>query len=405
MNIAMISEHASPLALVGDVDAGGQNVHVAALSQALARAGNRVVVFTRRDDPSLPRRVPFRPGVDVVHVDAGPPEPIPKDEIYPYVPQFASELTGYWSRVPFDVAHAHFWMSGLATLRAARETDIPVVMTFHALGVTKRHWQGPDDTSPPAREQHEADLAVGSDHVVATARREVFDLMRMGADRRRVSLVPCGVDLDRFTAEGPEAKQPRRHRFRILSVGRLVPRKGVDTVVRALAHVPDAELLIVGGPTRRHIARDPEARRLRSIAESVGVSERVVFTGQVAPDRLPALYRSADLVASTPWYEPFGMVALEAMACGTPTVVSAVGGLVDTVIDGVTGIHVRARDHRALALVLRNLLDDADRRSQMGRLAAARARQRYSWDRVARDTTRAYLAATATVGERQRRVV
>src|SRR4051812_21391420 len=159
MKVTMVSEHASPLALLGGVDAGGQNVVVAALSTELARMGATVTVHTRRDDPSLPRRVPFAPGVVVDHVEAGPPTEIPKDDLFPYMDQFAADLYRQWTRDRPDVVHAHFWMSGQAALAAARPLGIPVVQTFHAHGIVKRRQQGSKDTSPRQRISIEARIA------------------------------------------------------------------------------------------------------------------------------------------------------------------------------------------------------------------------------------------------------
>jgi glycosyltransferase involved in cell wall biosynthesis len=283
---------------------------------------------------------------------------------------------------------------------------VPVALTFHALGVTKRQWQGASDTSPRARIEEEARLARACDRLIATANHEVFDLVRMGANRRRISVVPCGVDLRRFRPGGAvTADPPRRHRFRLLCVSRLVERKGIDTAVDALPALPETELIVAGGPPRRDLGADAEARRLRARARALGVANRVVFTGQVAQQQLPELYRSADAVVCTPWYEPFGMVALEAMACGVPAVVSAVGGLVDTVIDGVTGVHVPARDAGALARALGGLLADDERRAAMGCRAAANARERYGWDTVAAETARAYVATTSRIDAGRRSVV
>src|SRR5690349_22948769 len=198
MRIAMVSEHASPLAVLGGVDAGGQNVHVAALATALARLGDDVVVHTRRDDPDLPRRVELAPGVEVDHVDAGPPTEIPKDELLVHMEAFADDLRAQWTVDRPDVVHAHFWMSAIAALDAAEDLGIPVVHTFHALGTVKRRHQGHRDTSPPTRIAHETRIARAVDRVVATCSDEVFELLRMGADRHRITVVPCGVDLDRF---------------------------------------------------------------------------------------------------------------------------------------------------------------------------------------------------------------
>ena len=222
MRIAMVSEHASPLALLGGVDAGGQNVHVAALATTLARRGDEVIVHTRRDDPALPRRVPLAPGVIVDHVDAGPPRPLPKDALASYMPRFGDELVARWSQEPPDVVHSHFWMSAIAALRGACGLDLPVAHTFHALGAVKRRHQGAKDTSPPYRIATERAIAELCDRVIATCSDEVFELVRLGADPRRISVVPCGVDVACFTPDGPrEPRGPRRHRDR----GREPPRR------------------------------------------------------------------------------------------------------------------------------------------------------------------------------------
>src|SRR5215211_4013648 len=189
MRIAMVSEHASPLAALGGVDAGGQNVHVAALAQAIARRGAEVVVHTRRDDPGLPARIQMAPGVVVHHVDAGPPAALPKDALLEHMPAFAHELVHAWSADRPDVVHAHFWMSGHAALMAAREVAVPVVQTFHALGVVKRRYQGDKDTSPAQRLGIERDIVRRVDEIVATCTDEVFELVRMGASRHKLTVV------------------------------------------------------------------------------------------------------------------------------------------------------------------------------------------------------------------------
>jgi D-inositol-3-phosphate glycosyltransferase len=399
VKIAMVSEHASPLAVLGGADAGGQNVHVAALSEALARRGAEVVVHTRRDDPALAARVEAAPGVTVEHVDAGPAAPIPKDDLLPHMDEFAARLWRSFQADPPDVVHAHFWMSGRAALAAARPLGIPVVQTFHALGVVKRRHQKARDTSPPTRLQEEAILAREVDRIVATCSDEVFELVRMGADLRRVTVVPCGVDLRLFRADGPAA--PRSvARCRLLVVSRLVERKGIGDVVTALAGIPGAELVVAGGPPAAELDRDPEARRLTALAERAGVAGRVRLLGRVGRGELPALYRSADLVVNVPWYEPFGIVPLEAMACGVPVVASAVGGLVDSVVDGVTGVHVPPRRPRLLAAAAAELLADPGRRAALGAAGARRARRRYGWDRIAGSTMEVYAGLLAAAGAR-----
>ncbi|MEN3265647.1 glycosyltransferase [Pseudonocardia sp.] len=392
MRIAMVSEHASPLAVLGGTDAGGQNVHVLELSSALAAAGHDVTVWTRRDHPELADAVPLRPGVVVRHVGAGPAKPLPKDELIPHLPAFTRVLEAAWATDRPDVVHAHFWMSGMVALAAAAGR-IPVVQTFHALGSVKRRHQGSDDTSPEGRVRAEAAVARQVDRVLATCTDEVFELARLGAPRRRITVVPCGVDTALFTPEGPVAQ--RSDRPRLVVLGRLVRRKGVDEVIDALRRVPNAELVIAGGATppadgARGTDPDPDAERLRSCAARFGVADRVRLVGPVSREDVPALLRSADAVVCVPWYEPFGIVPLEAMACGRPVVASAVGGIQDTVVDQVTGLLVPPRRPDVLAGALRELLGSPTRASAFGIAGRDRVLARYDWVRVAAATEVVY---------------
>jgi D-inositol-3-phosphate glycosyltransferase len=391
VRIDMISEHASPLAALGGADAGGQNVHVAALAAALARRGHEVSVFTRRDSPRPPDAARFAPGVTVRHVPAGPPRPLPKDDLLGHMPAFANWLAARWREQPPDVAHAHFWMSGIAAIWAAVHgpVPVPVVQTFHALGSVKRRWQAEADTSPPQRLGIETTVAHQASAIIATCTDEVSELAAYGARPETMYVVPCGVDCDHFRP-GPEADPDSpRSRTRVLSLGRLVPRKGNDTVIAAIAGVPGTELVIAGGPEPGQLHGDPEVARLSQVAEGFGVADRVRFTGRVPHKDVPALLRSADIVVSAPWYEPFGIVPVEAMACGKAVVVSAVGGHLDTVEDGVTGQLVPPRDPAALAAALTQLAEPGLRR-KLGTAGAARVAARYSWDTIAAETEAVY---------------
>lgn len=391
LRIALVSEHASPLVDVGDVDAGGQNVHVAALAAALARRGHEVEVSTRRDDPDLPRIVESEDGYRVRHVDAGPATRVPKDALLPYMPIFGRQLVQAWANEVPDVAHAHFWMSGLAAQRAGRVVGVPVVQTFHALGVVKRRHQGVADTSPALRTATELMLTRQVDRVIATCSDEVFELRRMGLEGDRVDTIPCGVDLAHFTDDGPALG--RDGRARVVTVSRLVPRKGVDDAIRAIALVPGAELLIAGGPESSRMDTDPEVRRLRDLALELGVADRVRFLGPVSRERMPALMRSADALLALPWYEPFGITPVEAAACGLPVVAAAVGGLTDTVVHEVTGLLVPARDPGQAAAALARLLSHDSLRRRLGNEASRRARRKYGWDRIAEHTEASYERA------------
>jgi glycosyltransferase involved in cell wall biosynthesis len=388
----MVSEHASPLAVLGGVDAGGQNVHVAALATALACRGHEVTVYTRRDSAALPRSIELAAGVEVEHLDAGPAHEISKDQLLPHIPALTLELGLRLRETRPDVVHAHFWMSGLASTAAAQPLDIPVVQTFHALGAVKRRHQKELDTSPSARIDHERALARNVDRLIASCSDERQELIRLGGDPASIDIVPSGVDLERFSVRGPVAPHGRLRR--LLVVSRLVPRKGVDDAIRMLEWLADAELVVAGGPESGDLSCDDEATRLSQLAKELEVSERVHLLGRVAHDQLPALIRSADLMICLPWYEPFGIVPLEAMACGVPVVGSAVGGLLDTVDHEHTGVLLPPHSPLAAARAARRLLDDDRLRRRMGRAGRRRAVD-YSWDAVAAAAEQTYRTARA----------
>jgi D-inositol-3-phosphate glycosyltransferase len=396
--VHLVSEHASPLAVLGSVDAGGQNVHVAHLAEGLAALGVDVVVHTRRDDPALPRQVPLAPGVVVDHVDAGPAAPIPKDELLPYMGEFAEDLARVWRTSRPGVVFSHFWMSGLAAVQAARPLGIPVVHTFHALGLVKRRNQGTNDTSPAARVELEAFVGRSVDRVIATSADEMHELVDMGVDEGRIHVVPCGVDLTRFTpGERPYCRRAGRRRVLVLS--RLVERKGIGNAIEAITMLPDVDLVIAGGPPAALVDDDAEAARFMDLATRLGVVDRVELVGGVAREHVPSLLRSADVVVCCPWYEPFGIVAVEAMACGVPVVASKIGGLAETVIDGVTGFHVPPRAPRRVAAALETLLANESLRRSMGVAGVERAR-RYGWPRIAGETYDVLAALPSTDSNR-----
>ncbi|MGB2572414.1 glycosyltransferase [Micromonospora citrea] len=398
MRIAMISEHASPLAVLGEEDAGGQHTHVAELAAALVGEGHDVRVYTRRDSSGLPEVVDASAGYQVRHVPAGPALRVPKDELLPYMGEFGRWLADQWRHGDWrpDVAHAHFWMSGLATLHAGRRTNTPVMLTYHGLGAVKRRHRGAKDTSPPDRIGYERALGRAADRVVVQCQDEVGELIRLGVPRSKMALIPSGVDEQMFRPQGPAApRDPARHR--ILTVGRMVERKGIQDVIRALPAVPDAECVVVGGPPAELLPADGFARRLSALAESCGVADRVKLLGAVPREEMSSWYRSADVLVAAPWYEPFGLTPLEGMACGVPVIGTNVGGIADTVVDGLTGDLVPPRDPRALGTALRRLLTDKVRRFAYATAALDRIRSRYSWKRCAEQLGAVY-ATVAQVG-------
>ena len=401
LRIALISEHASPLATIGGVDAGGQNIYVAHVARGLARLGHHVDVLTRRDSPALAPTVDLTAGARVIHIDAGPPGFVAKERLLPHMNEFArtAERILRASR-PYDVCHAHFFMSGWVARQLQQTLGLPFLMTFHALGLVRLQHQRDADRFPPERLAIERELVRTADGLIAECPQDRTDLEQLyHADPERVSVVPCGVDTAEFApmnrAEARAALGLDPHEFIVLQLGRLVPRKGIDNVIRALGRLPGgvpARLIVVGGDSAvPDEDRTPEIARLRGVAQECGVAHRVVFTGHRKRSELRRYYAAADVFVTTPWYEPFGITPLEAMACGTPVIGSAVGGIKYTVTDGVTGFHVPPHDPDALAAKLCDLHANPGLGRAMGRAGIARSRTLFTWDRVARDLAEAYL--------------
>ncbi len=390
MRLAMISEHASPLATLGGEDSGGQNVYVAELARRLGAMGHEVDVFTRRDDAGLPKVAPFSEGVRVVNLPAGPARAVPKDDIFRFMPAFRDAFYAFarGEDAPYDLIHANFWMSGWVACEAKRDLGLPFAQTFHALGEVKKREQGDADTSPPARKAAELRIVEETNRILATCPAEVDELTALyEANPARLSLVPCGVDGETFR---PVDRQEARQSLglpdapTVVYVGRLVSRKGVDTLIGAFAQLPDtlgARLVIVGGEPGP--GPSPEAARLSALAASSGISGRVTFVGSRPQGELRRYYGAADVAVSVPHYEPFGMTPLEAMACAIPVVGSRVGGVKWSVADGSTGLLVPPRDPAALAQSLTRLLSDGPLRESMGGAARRRIEDRFTWERVA----------------------
>ena len=397
MRIALVAHHGSPLTQGNGPESIFPAAGIAAHAQTLARLGHRVTIYARRDSRGLPGSAILAPRVTVEHVAAGPLTPLTGDELAAHVAGFGDYLAQRWRRNPPSLAHAYFWTSGLAALAAVRGWDIPLVQTFGTLGAAERR-HGPAGHQHDGRIRMEACIARSARAVLASTAAEAAELARMGVPRTSVTVVPGGVDTDEFTPEGPVAK--RNGHPRLLAVApwvgvagselALAEREGLGVLVRMLARVPGAELVIAGGPARAQLTKDPAHRDLVQLAERFGVAGRLTFTGKVAQAGLPALLRSADLLVSAAPYDPAGSVAVAAMACGTPVAACSADGLTDAVIDGTTGVLVPASRPDLLARRVRLLLASPLRLEAFGIAAADRARARYSWDRISRETVAAY---------------
>jgi D-inositol-3-phosphate glycosyltransferase len=401
--IAFLSEHASPAALRGGVDAGGQNVYVDEVSRNLARLGFAVDVFTRRDSPNLPDVLEWAPGVRIVHLEAGPAAYVFKDELWPHMPAFRDALLRFARRdgARYDLLHGNFWMSGWVAVELGARLGIPVAQIFHATGLTKRRHQGAADTSPAGRIGVERAIVRRADRLIAQCPSERGELIAdYGADPAKVAVIPSAVNTSVFRPV-PQDEARRRigleaHGLVVVYVGRMLPRKDVRNVVRALAllirerGVP-ATLLLVGGESAEpDPAATPEIGVLRSLADELGIADSVRFVGKRQADELRFYYCAGDVAVTTPWYEPFGLTSLEGMACGRPVIGSAVGGIPFTIADGATGYLVPPRDPAALAERLHTLLADRGQRERMGCAARARVEREFTWPLVAQRTVALY---------------
>ena len=398
--IAVISEHASPLATLGGVDSGGQNVYVAELAKFLSLAGYELDIYTRWEDPLLPQVVNWMHGIRVVHVHAGPKQCIPKEELLPFMDQFRENMLSFIraGKIIYGLIHANFWMSGLVASQLKEILGIPFVITFHALGQVRRLHQGDSDKFPPERIMIEDDIIKKADQVIAECPQDKEDLMKLyGAPSFKITTIPCGFSSKEFypidKALARKLLGLSEDESIILQLGRMVPRKGVDNVIKAMAKLrnPRARLLIVGGEfDEEDVLSNPEIKRLYELAKEEGVVASVTFVGRKNRDLLKFYYSAADVFVTTPWYEPFGITPLESMACATPVIGADVGGIKFSVVDGVTGYLVPPNDAAALALSIDQLVSNKELLERMGRNGVKRVNSEFSWAIIARQADQLY---------------
>jgi D-inositol-3-phosphate glycosyltransferase len=384
--------HTSPLAQPGAGDGGGMNVYVRALASALARAGVGCDVYTRAEDPRQSPVVVVEPGFRVLHVNAGPRAPIPRYELPGLVDAFVAESTRLIDEaLPVEVLHANYWLSGAVAHRLKHLRDLPLVATFHTLARVKADAGVDDDPDQRARTEH--DVIACADLMLASTAAERDQLeTHYGAVPERVEIVPPGVDHSVFfPADAAVAKRRLGFEGRrmLLFAGRIQPLKGVGMAVRCLAELddPTAMLLVVGGPSGPD--GDEELARVRALAHELGIAANVHFVPPQPHTDLADFYRAADVCIVPSRSESFGLVALEAAACGTPVVAASVGGLRSLVDDGTTGFLVDGRDPAAYAAPVATLLDDPALAAEIGATASVRSR-RYSWSITAARLRRLY---------------
>jgi D-inositol-3-phosphate glycosyltransferase len=402
-SIAFISDHASPLAVLGGVDTGGQNVYVAQVAEHLTAQNYQIDIFTRSENPKTEEIIHWKPNIRVIHIKAGPETILPKEEVLPYMFEFEQNMLTFIEREQknYVLIHAHFFMSALVAMGIKKRLNIPFVVTFHALGHVRRLHQGERDHFPAERLQIEEQAVAEADLIIAECPQDREDLINYyQADISRISVVPCGFSAKEFY---PVSQQIARsilnlpqNEFIILQLGRMVPRKGIDNVIRALGQlkangVKKIKLLVVGGKSEKlENSGCKEYQRLKQLAKDLNIDNSVIFTGQRSRSQLKLYYAAANIFVTTPWYEPFGITPLEAMACGTPVIGSNVGGIKYSVINKTTGLLVPPDDPAALASAISRTMDDQALLTILGLNAIKHVNELFTWAKVSRRLAHLY---------------
>ncbi|MFI5273685.1 MAG: glycosyltransferase [Ktedonobacterales bacterium] len=402
----MLSLHTSPLAALGRTrDAGGMNVYVRELARELGRGGMYIDIFTRRSDPSTPLVQWLSEQARLISIPAGPQLPLPPTELFPYVEEFTQRVLRFAERAAqgYDLVHSHYWLSGVAGMTLAARWDVPHVTMFHTVERLKAQQygreEGPVSAAAAVRMEHEARLAARAESIIVSTEHEREQLRRIyGLPPEELTIIPCGVDLRAFapgtTADRRAARVAlglRDDTPAVLFVGRLDPIKGIDLLLESVAQMhARAQLFIVGG----NPDGDPEVRRLRAHAEDLGIGDRVMLPGAAPQPELVRYYRAADALAVTSRYESFGLAAVEALACGTPVVAAAVGGLTSIVRDGENGLLVPWRSPAAFAERFDTLLGDPALRHHLA-AQARRSVEQFDWPRIGDRVRALYHELTA----------
>lgn len=399
--IAFISEHASPLAVLGGVDSGGQNVYVAELCKKLASNGFEVDIYTRKDTKEIPTTVHWMDGIRVIHIKAGAESFVPKEKLLDHMGAFTENMIAYIrnNQVSYEIVHANFFMSALVAYHLKQRLQIPYVVTFHALGKIRQLHQKEKDGFPAARIPIEQLIVRDADQIIAECPQDQEDLVNhYNANPSRITIIPCGFSEEEFY---PMDKILAREALNLpvkekilLQLGRMVPRKGIDNVIRALGRLKQStkvKLVVVGGNADMPDPdKDSELRRLQAIAKEEQVADSVIFAGRKNRDMLKYFYNAADFFISTPWYEPFGITPLESMACGTPVIGSNVGGIKYSVVDGKTGFLVPPNNPDMLARKIQFGLENEDSYNYLSRNSLSRVNKIFTWDCVAQQMQQLY---------------
>lgn len=390
--VAFISVHGCPLVRLGERDTGGMNVYVLQVAKELGKRGVKVDIFTRRHDPSDEVITALSEHIRVIHIVGGPYGET-KENLPRHFSEFISNVRNHQisNKLNYDIVHSHYWLSGSIGSLLSQGWGVPHVTSFHTLAQVKQQARI-GEYDPPVRIKGEAEIVRDADHIIAFSRHEQDAIIRLyQGDRSRISVIPCGVDVEHFRPNlrrdaksilGLKGKQV------VLFVGRIEPLKAVDVLLRSVAlleHGEKVQVVIVGGDPTETV----ELERIKGLAKDLNMIDSVSFKGSVEHDELPIYYNAADVFVLPSYYESFGLVALESMACGTPVIAARVGGLQDVVIDGITGYLISRHQPESYAERLGVLLNNEGLRSTMGAVACETAQSR-TWGLVSNQILKVY---------------
>lgn len=404
-HIALISVHGDPAVEIGKEEAGGQNVYVRHVGEALAHQGWHVDMFTRSASAEQPKIVEHSPRCRTIRLIAGPDEFVPRDEIFGYASTFVEELLKFQQRsgIQYSLVHTNYWISSWVGMELKKHQPIHQVHTYHSLGAVKYKSITTIPMIASTRLAVEKAVLETAERIVATSPQEKEHMRSLVSTKGNIDIIPCGTDIHRF---GSIDKQAARAELGIDSdalmvfyVGRFDPRKGIETLVRAVGQskLRDTKKLklVIGGGSRPGQSDGKERDRIEGIVAELGMSDMTIFPGRLSDDILPAYYAAADVCVVPSHYEPFGLVAIEAMASGTPVVASDVGGLQFTVVPEETGLLAPPQDDAAFATAIDRILANPDWRNQLGAKARVRVEQKFSWDGVAHQLSDLYTTLLA----------
>jgi glycosyltransferase involved in cell wall biosynthesis len=392
-SIALISVHGDPAVEIGKEEAGGQNVYVRHVGEELARQGWRVDMFTRASGAEQTKIVEHVPNCRTIRLTAGPEEFVPRDEIFGYRHQFVEALLKFSEKedIKYSLIHTNYWISGWVGLELKRRLSLPVVHTYHSLGAVKYKSVSTIPMIASTRLKVEKDCLENDDRIIATSPQEQEHMRSLVSTKGKISIVPCGTDIEHY---GAISRETARRTLGIacdakvvLYVGRFDKRKGIETLVRAVnasqwRNDPNL-ILLIGGGSRPGQSDGIERERIEEIVSELGLGEKTRFPGRIGEEELPFYYAAADVCVVPSHYEPFGLVAIEAMASGTPVVASDVGGLQFTVVPEETGLLAPPKDVESFARAIDRILSDPQYRDRLGENARRRVEEKFSWSGVA----------------------